>query len=144
MKRLLFAGLALALGVSFAAADSDAIKQRRALMKANGEATKSVVDMLKGTTAFDLAAAEKALATYQDAAAKMPGLFPPDSKTGDTNALPAAWDNKADLDARFEKLGVDAKAAAAAIKDEASFKATMPGVLKNCGGCHELYRQKTS
>ena len=79
-----------------------------------------------------------------NAASKEPALFPPDSKTGDTNALPVIWDddNMADLDARFKKLGADATAALATIKDEASFKATMPGVLKNCGACHEKYQAK--
>jgi cytochrome c556 len=72
----------------------------------------------------------------------MPNLFPPDSKTGDTNALPAIWDNMADVNARFEKFGKDAAAALASIKDEASFKATMPGIFKSCGGCHEKYRAK--
>ena len=64
-----------------------------------------------------------ALKTYQNAMSKEPALFPPDSKTGD--ALPVIWDddNIADLDARFKKLGTDAAAALATIKDEASFKA---------------------
>ena len=143
MKRYVLAGMALVIGLGAAFADSDAIKARRELMKANGAATKGVVDIMKGAAPFDLASVQKALATYADVAAKMPALFPPDSKTGDTNALPAAFDNSADRDAKFAALGKDAKAAMAAITDEASFKATMPGVLKNCGGCHELYKQKT-
>ena len=65
-------------------------------------------------------------------------------KTGDTAALPAAFDNKQDLFARFEKLAADAKAAQAAIKDEASFKAEWPKVPQNCGGCHQLYRKKAT
>ena len=58
--------------------------------------------------------------------------------------MPAIWedDNLADLDARFKKFGEDAKAALASIKDEASFKATMPGVLSNCDGGHETYHTK--
>ena len=124
------------------AAGSDAIKERRGLMKANGEATKPIVPMMKGQAPFDLATVQTALKTYLNAAEKMPALFPPDSKTGDTNALPAIWDNKADVDARFKKLGEDATADLAAITDEASFKATMPAIFKNCGGCHEKYRAK--
>lgn len=148
MIRTLFAALAIAasVGVALAAATgTEAIKERQKLMKANGEATKPVVPMLKGKAAFDLATVQKALKTYENAAAHMPALFPPDSKTGEkTHALPAIWedDNKADLDARFKKLGADASAALASIKDAASFKATMPGVFKNCGGCHEKYKAK--
>ncbi len=148
MLRIMFAGFAIAasVGVVMAAATgAEAIKERQHLMKANGEATKAVIPMLKGKTPFGLAAVEKALKTYEDAGEKMPALFPPDSKTGGkTEALPAIWenDNKADLDARFKKLGADASTALASIKDEVSFKATMPGVLKNCGGCHEKYKAK--
>jgi hypothetical protein len=48
----------------------------------------------------------------------------------------------ADIDARFAKFKDDATAALASIKDVDSFKANMPGIFKNCGGCHELYRAK--
>jgi cytochrome c556 len=133
--------VALSAGVALAATGADAIKERRALMKENGEATKPVVAMLKGAP-FDLATVQKALKTYDNAAEKMPALFPPDSKTGDTHALPAIWEDTADFDARFKKLGDDATAALADIKDEASFKAIMPNFYKNCGGCHEKYRAK--
>jgi len=145
MKTWVTAALAVGLSAGFAlAAGSDAIKERRALMKANGEASKPLVPMMKGTAPFDLAAVQKALKTYMNAAEKMPALFPDDSKTGDTHALPAIWESKADVDARFKKLGEDAKAALDRVKDEASFKAIMPGFFKNCGGCHEKYRVKES
>ena len=141
MKRWLAIGLLMTVGLRAAWADEDPIKDRRDLMKANGEATKTVVGMLKGAP-FDLAAVKTALQTYADTAAKAPTLFPDTSKTGDTNALPAIWDNKADFNARFAKFAADVDAASTAIVDQASFKATMPGVLKNCGGCHEQYRAK--
>ena len=131
-------------GIALAATGADAIKERRALMKADGAVTRPVFQMLQGRASFDLAIVQKALKTYENAASKEPALFPPDSKTGDTNALPVIWDddNMADLDARFKKLGADAAAALATIKDEASFKTTMPGVLNNCDGCHEKYHAK--
>ena len=138
--------IAVSAGVAFAAATgADAIKERRALMKIDGDVSKPIVPMLKGQAPFDLAIVQKALKTYQNAAAKSPDLFPPDSKTGDTNALPAIWedDNKADLDARFKKMGEEATAALASVKDAASFKAIMPDFYKNnCGGCHEKYKAK--
>jgi cytochrome c556 len=141
IKRWLGAALALSVGIGTAMADDDPVKERRALMKANGGATRTVVGMLKGAP-FDLDAVKAALKTYADSAAKGPALFPDSSKGGDTNALPAVWENKADFTARFAKFADDINAASAAIVDAASFKATMPGVLKNCGGCHELYRAK--
>ena len=143
MMRWALVGLVLAFGVGAVLADGDSITQRRALMKANGAAAGALVRILKGAP-FDLAAVQAALKTFSDAAAKAPTLFPDDSKTGDTNALPAIWDNKADFEARFAKFGKDAAAASAAITDAASFKAQAPAIFSNCGGCHELYRAKQS
>jgi cytochrome c556 len=144
MKRTLIVLATLALGVTAVLAESDAIAQRQALMKANGKASGPIVAIMKGGP-FDLAAVQAALKTYADAGQKGPTLFPDDSKTGgDTEALPAIWENKKDFDARFAKLAADATDALSTIKDEATFKSAMPIVLKNCGGCHELYRLKKS
>jgi cytochrome c556 len=100
--------------------------------------------MLKGAP-FDLAATQASLKTFEDVAAKMPALFPDDSKTGGgTGALPSIWENKPDFEARFDKFGKDAAAALAAVSDQASFKANVPKIFQNCGGCHEKYRAKDS
>jgi cytochrome c556 len=51
----------------------------------------------------------------------------------------------ADLKARFAKLGNDAKAADASVKDLDSFKAALGDIGKSdCGACHQLYRLKKS
>jgi cytochrome c556 len=143
MRKLpvIMATCVLGASAALAMSGADAIKARRELMKANGDATKPVVAIMKGAP-FDLATVRTALKTYINAAEKMPGLFPDDSKTGDTHALPAIWDNKADFEARFKKLGADATAALSSVTDAASFKAIMPDFYKNCGGCHEKYRVK--
>ena len=144
MKRFVLVATTLALGISIAVAESP-IAARQALMKKNGDAAKLGTQFMKGEAKFDLAKAKAIFATYQDAASKMPNLFPDTSKTGgETAALPAVWEKKSDFDAKLKKFGEDAKEAQTKVTDEASFKAVFPTVQKNCGGCHETYRLKKS
>jgi cytochrome c556 len=152
MIRSVFAAIAVAavsLSVAVAVAQEDPIKARKALMKTNGQQAKIVGDMVKGDKPFDLAAAQKAFASFQDAAAKMPSLYPDNTKGGDPaddfNASPKVWDNMADFKARFVKFGDDAKAAAASVTDLDSLKTAIGNIGKNdCGGCHQEYRLKKS
>lgn len=150
MIRTVFAvasAAAIVLGVSVAVAQQDVIKQRKDLMKHNGAAAKLGADMIKGDKPFDLAEVHKIFASFQDAATKMPDLYPASSKD-ETGAVadkfsptPKVWEDMADFKARFEKLGADSKAADASVKDLASFKAAFGAIGKNdCGGCHRLYR----
>ena len=133
----------VALGATAVLADQDPIAARQALMKENGKHAKMGVAMIKGEAPFDLAKAKEIFVTFEHAAAKMPDLVPPNSKTGgDTTASPKIWENMADFKARFEKLGADAKAAEASVKDLAAFKTAFGGLGKDCGGCHETYRIK--
>jgi cytochrome c556 len=147
MIRALFAIAALVLGLSVAFAQEDPIKARKALMKANGDQAKILADMSKGDKPYDQAAVNKAFATFQDAAAKMPNLYPDNTKGGDPsdqfNASPKVWENMADFKARFVKFGEDAKSTGATVKDLDSLKAALgPFGKNNCGACHETYRVK--
>ena len=146
MIRSAFAVAVVALGVSAAIAQQDSIAARKGLMKANGDQAKIGVAMMKGEAPFDLNKARVIFTTFEDAAAKMPSLFPPDSKTGgDTSADPKIWEGMDDFKARFAKFGADAKDAGAKVTDLDSFKAAFGAIGKNdCGGCHELYRVKKS
>ena len=145
MKRAVFAVAMLSAACGAGIAADNPIAARQALMKENGKATGGVVKMLKGEAPFDLATVQATLKVYANTAEKAPALFPDNSKTGgDTEALPKVWETKADFEAKFAQFGKDAAAAMTAIKDEPSFKATMPGMLKNCGDCHETYRVKKS
>jgi cytochrome c556 len=135
----------VALGASAVLAQQDPIAARKALMKANGQGAGALAKMVKGEAPFDLDTTKKAFATFEDAAAKMPSLFPDDSKVGgETTAAPKIWEDNADFKARFVKLGNDTKAANASVKDLDSLKTAFPELAKNCGGCHELYRIKKS
>lgn len=146
MIRAFVAVAAIALGIGVALAQQDPIAARRALMKANGDEAKIGAAMAKGEMPFDLAKARKMFATFEDAAAKAPSLFPDTAKTGgDTAAKLEIWENMDDFKARLVKLGTDAKAAIESVKDLDSFKAAFGTIGKNdCGGCHEKYRVKKS
>ena len=88
---------------------------------------------------------QKALAAYAAGSKELVTLFPDDSKTGgDTAALLAIWTDKAKFNGILDKIGADATAAAAAIKDEASLKANFGKVLGNCKACDDDFRAKKS
>jgi cytochrome c556 len=142
--RTVLAVAAVALGVTAVTAQQqDPIAARKALMKANGQQAGIGTKMVKGEEPFALDKAKKVFATYQDVA-KAHALFPETSKTGDTAALPAVWENKADFEAKLTKLANEAKAAEAATRDLDTFKAQFAEVQKNCGGCHQTYRKRQS
>lgn len=152
MIRFVFVVFTMILGLSVAMAQEDPIKERKALMKANGAQAKIGAAMIKGEKPFDLAAAQKIFATFENAAAKMPALFPDSSKSEANDAAadhfkpsPKIWENMADFKARFVKFGEDAKAAAASVKDVDTLKAAFGNIGKNdCASCHQAYRLKSS
>jgi cytochrome c556 len=143
MLRVMAVVAAFAIGATAVWAQNAAgITVRKDTMKSLGKAWKGPADMAKGEIAFDLPTVQASLKTMQELAPKAKDLFGDDTKIGETDALPPAFENKPDLFARFDKLAAEAKAAADAIKDEASFKAEWPKVPQNCGGCHQTYRKK--
>ena len=145
MKRFCGAVIALVVLTSVGAAqNTDVIAARQTVYKGFGSATKPIGAMLKGDTPFDEAVVKTALTTYAEGTGKLANLFPDDSKTGhDTEALPAIWSSKTDFDGRLTKLGADSQAALTAITDKASFTATMPKIIGQCGACHKEYRAKS-
>lgn len=144
MKKTILLSCIAALAATAAFAQADVIKARQEAMKATGGKTAIVGKMLKGEDKFDLDKVKDALSQYVMIGEKGASLFPPGSQNGDTAALPPVWTERAEFEKGFAKLGADAKAAMEKIKDEASFKATMPELLKDCGACHEKFRAKKS
>ena len=142
LNRTVLAIAALAVGVT--AAVADVLADRSALMKQQSAQTAQGAKFMKGEEPFDLAKAKNIFTVLASTADKMVAVFPESSKTVESKALPALWEKYDDFKARAAKLGADAKAAEASVKDEASFKAAFPEVTKNCGGCHQLYRKPAS
>jgi cytochrome c556 len=144
MIRPVLAIVALAVGATVVAAQQDPIAARKELMKSNGAQARAGAAMVKGEAPFDLAKAKTIFTTLEANSAKLKDLWPAGSDKGDTAALPKIWQDKADFDARIAKLGSDAKAAEASVKDLDSFKAQFTALGKDCGGCHQTYRAKKS
>lgn len=133
--------LAIALGTTAVVAQSNAIAERKEIMKGVGAAAKNGAALVKGAEPYDNAKAVAVFATYAGAAAKIVNLFPEDSKTGgETTAAPKIWADMAGFKAAMAKFEADSKAAQASVKDLDSFKVAFGAMGKNCGGCHESYR----
>jgi cytochrome c556 len=93
LVRSIFAGAVVALTSLAAVAQQDPIAARNALMKANGDEAKIASTMTKGEAPFDLAAAHKVFATFEDSA----------QNGGD--ALPAEFSNRRAGQCPSEDLG---------------------------------------
>ena len=104
MLRTVLAVGAIVAGVTVVAAQSDPIKQRNALMSSMWkDGLAGPYRMANGREPFDQAKAEAGLAKMSEIAAKLPPLWPPNSKA--VAPLPKywssskIWDNKPDFDA---------------------------------------------
>jgi len=138
---------ALLLGVGAVAAQQDVVKEAQTIMKANGRNLGGVLGaMAKGDKPYDQAAVDAALAQLDDTAKKLPTLFPDSTKglkpEGDYSASPKIWEDKAGFDAKIASFAKVVTEAKAKIKDLDSLKATVGGIGKECGSCHETYRLK--
>ena len=147
MKRSIIVLGAMLLGATAVMAQQDIVKDRQALMKANGRALGGTLSaMAKGDKPYDQAAVDAALVVLDDTAKKLPALFPESTKgmkaEGDYSTSPKLWEDKAGFDAKvasFTKVVTEAKAK---IKDLDSLKANVGGIGKECGSCHEAFRLK--
>jgi cytochrome c556 len=143
LKKALAVAALCALGATAVMAQ-DVIAQRKDLMKGNWGAAGPLVRVLRGQAQFNLEQAQTGMQRIADGAMRAQQLFPENSKDGPTAALPAIWQNKQEFDALFAKLAQDARAAQAAIKDEASLRAELPKVMQTCDACHNKYQKPAS
>lgn len=141
MIRYISVAALLAIGATFAIAQGvggdAAIKERREVMGLLVKAGADAFKMSKGEAPFDLAKVQATLKANQELAPKLKGLFPENSKTGDTEASALIWQNKPEFEAAIDRYIAISKAGASAIKDEATFKAEYPKVLRGCNECHK-------
>lgn len=140
MIRAVVAIVALTMGVASVAAQ-DLITERRALMKQSGAQSAIAARMVRGEEPFDAAKVQAVLAVFADKAAKLPSLFPENSGAGDTRALPAIWEKRAEFDAEIKKYADHVKEAQASVKDVETLRTAMAAIGRDCGSCHQGFRK---
>jgi len=151
-KRLLFAGLAFALGAGFAQSAMSQVKpeilvkQRQAAMTLQGKYFGPLAGMAQGKVPYN-ADTVAMNAAFLDALSRMPwDGFAPASKdaTVKTAALPAIWSEAAkfkEAEENFQRAVQDLVKVSRG-GDEAAQKAAIGAVGKTCGGCHQNFREK--
>jgi len=151
-KRLLFAGLAFALGAGFAQSAMSQVKpeilvkQRQAAMTLQGKYFGPMAGMAQGKVPYN-ADTVAMNAAFLDALSRMPwDGFAPASKdaTVKTAALPAIWSEPAkfkEAEENFQRAVQDLVKVSRG-GDEAAQKAAIGAVGKTCGGCHQNFREK--
>lgn len=140
---LAMAGL-MTLGVAAAIAQDafvapatpeEAVAIRKALMKEDG-------GILRSAGGLTGAEAVTAMQTLKDNYSHIPALFPEGSIVGDSEALPAIWENW-DAFVAIAKAGEDAAAAglaAAEAGDAAGYASALQTLQGTCGQCHQQFR----
>jgi len=142
--------IAASLGLAFAVvvpagalfAQESPIEKRQALMKDNGDRTKTAGEMAQGKTEYDAAEAKASVEGIAANAEEFPTLFPEGSETGfETRAKPEIWSDTEGFEEISAKLHDDALAAAAAADEGLdAFKVAFGTMAGNCKACHDEYR----
>lgn len=143
MRRLLFGGLALAVGIvaTAAIAADDPIVSRKKLMQANGGAAGAMQGMIKGEIPFSAAVAQSALRTFNAVAYSVGNFFPAGSDQGDTHASPKIWEDMGGFETALANFQMATDAARQSDPQSVEdLQAIMGQVGKACGACHETYR----
>jgi cytochrome c556 len=142
MIRSMLAMATVASAVTVVMAQSDALSQRKALMKGNGQHFGTLNKMARGEEPFDATKVNVAFEHFSETVQKIPTLFAEPPKPGeDTRALPKIWETKSDFDAKtadFGKVTGENKDKAKTVDE---LKIAVPLIGKTCGNCHEPYRK---
>ena len=149
-KKLLAAGLALALGAGFTvnalaqAKPETLVKQRQAAMTLIGKYWGPLGGMAQGKVPYDANVVARN-AGFLEALSKMPwDGFHPSTQGEKTAALPEIWKDEAKFKAAQEFLQGNVAKLVSTAKggDEGAVRAALGDVGKSCGGCHNTFREK--
>jgi len=149
-KKLLAAGLALALGAGYTlsavaqAKPEVLVKQRQAAMTLQGKYFGPMSQMAQGKMPYDAKIVGRN-AEFLSVLAQMPwDGFSPATADVKNAALPSVYRDPAKFKSAQELLQTNAGKLVAATKggNEGAIKAAIGDVGKSCGGCHDNFREK--
>jgi cytochrome c556 len=113
----------------------EAVAMRLATMRANGGILRS---------AGNLAGAEAvaAMTTVRDNYAHLPDMFPEGSIVGESEALPAIWENWEAFVAITDagEAAADAAVVAAEAGDADAYRGAVQTIMGTCNQCHQQFR----
>jgi cytochrome c556 len=132
----------LVLAAQAALADQALIDYRQAVMHSIGGHTSALAAIVKGEVPYTQDAPLHARA-IEPLARVATHVFPPESKTGKTEALPAIWEEPE----KFQKSMTAFQTAAADLAKAADqppreLAAPLSALSKTCKGCHDDFRKK--
>ena len=139
----------LALGLLLATAtaalahqgvQNPAVKARMDGMSAIAEHMKTLGQMAKGATEFDVETARSAAAAIAEHAAAAPGLFEANEADPKSEARPEIWSNFEDFAAKATELQTIATGLSTSISELADLNVAMGALGANCKSCHSVYR----
>lgn len=140
--RTLMSGAAAAMALAApAGADEAMIKYRQAVMQAIGGNTSGLAAVVKGDVPFadNVAIHTKAIGELAPVAAK---VFPKDSASGPTEALPAIWEKPDQFAKAMAAFQTAAATVAKAGNDRAAAGAALGDLAKACKNCHDDFKKK--
>jgi cytochrome c556 len=145
LSAFLLAGVAPAL-LGAASPGAVAAQQRHAHFETIGRAFKGVQDQLKRRP-VNLAAVRNTSAVLATLASRTKTWFPAGSGPQHgvkTDALPAAWTNRPELDRQADRFAAAASslAAAAELGDIPRLQAAVRTTGEACKGCHDQFRKR--
>ena len=135
----------LASGAALAQANPETpVKQRQAAMILQGKYFGPMAGMAQGKVPYN-ADVVKRNAVLLEALSKMAwDGFAPATQAVKSRALPEIYSNAAKFKEAQDRFQADAAKLVATVNsgDEAAIKAQIGAIGKNCGSCHETFREK--
>jgi cytochrome c556 len=123
-----------------------AIENRKAVFTLIGNNFKPIGEILRGTSTYESVEVGKYVTRVSFLTGFLIEAFPEVSKTGDTQAKPEIWSNRADFDKRVKDFGEHASALSQVVAqgggNSDAFKTAARAVAQDCKGCHDNYRNK--